>query len=588
MDAFCTRIRGRINGGFDLPFVVNDRGFLVRMVESNPQIVVPHSLQQRVLHLSHYVKLGAHPGGRKLYLTLRRDFYWPAMAFDCYAVSRSCTDCARNNVKLRRYSKNLSLFPARAPLEFIAIDILGELIKTARGNRFLLVITDRFSKLVRTVPLKRITARAVAQAFVTHWVFSYGPSVILLSDNGPQFTAKFFQDVCRILDIKNVFTTTYHPQSNGQVERFNRTMLNALRSYVADHPKDWDLYTDAITYAYNTQVHRDTSLSPFELVLSRIPPPVSIEAEPTVSAYPSPGQYRDAWKSWLKKIVPVARKAMEKAQLSYKRNFDSRVRRPLPSIRVDEYVFLRKEYYNPEKERRHKLSPIADGPYRVVEVASDTVVLDIDNQRERISRDRVSLAPNPNLELATGTIASGDSEQEESAPSDVVAPRPSVLPHPDRDLMDLPTEGDSRLRDVTQSARVVSTDSTRVHPPPHLIRETVAPTKEGEGTVDRIANDNPSSHGSPVSGTRSTFANGGVSPNENTHTGVVSQAGKDGCTPSSVTPVGNALRTPHVASSDSSGDRAAKELSVDPDLPLAVDDEDPTSDPTWMALWTPE
>lgn len=73
------------------------------------------------------------------------------------------------------------LFPASARLEFVAIYILGELIKTGRGNQFLLVVAYRFSKLVRTVPMGSITAASVAQAFFTHWVMPYRPPIWLLS-----------------------------------------------------------------------------------------------------------------------------------------------------------------------------------------------------------------------------------------------------------------------------------------------------------------------------------------------------------------------------------------------------------------------
>ena len=152
-------------------------------------------------------------------------------------------------MKLRKNTKEIKLFTPKAPLEFVAIDILGELITTKWGNHDILVISDRYSKLVRTVPLKNITAAHIAQAFVHNWVFLHGPPVRLLSDNGTQFTARFFQNICRILGIRNVFTTTYHPQANGQVERFNRTLTSALRKYVGEHPKDWDLSSDAETYA---------------------------------------------------------------------------------------------------------------------------------------------------------------------------------------------------------------------------------------------------------------------------------------------------------------------------------------------------
>ena len=78
----------------------------------------------------------------------------------------------------------------------MCIDILGELIRSPRGNKYLLVIVDRFTKLVRTVPLKRITASEVARAFVSHWVFAFVPPAEFMADNGKQFTSKFFLDVC--------------------------------------------------------------------------------------------------------------------------------------------------------------------------------------------------------------------------------------------------------------------------------------------------------------------------------------------------------------------------------------------------------
>lgn len=94
-----------------------------------------------------------------------------------------------------------------------------------------------------------------------------------------------------------------------------------------------------------------------------------------------------------------------KAQAAYKRDFDARVKRFAPTVRENDYVFLRKEYYNPKKEKRHKLSLIADGPYRVVSATDTTVVLDIKGQHERISRDRVARALQINSVAATSAVA---------------------------------------------------------------------------------------------------------------------------------------------------------------------------------------
>lgn len=268
------------------------------------------------------------------------------MAVDCYATVQFCTECAKNRVKPRKNTKNMKLFPARALLDFVAIDILGRIFSTRRGNKFLLVINNRFSKLVRTVPLKRITAFTVAKAFVTHWTFVYGSPVELLSDKGKQFASRFFQDVCCIFDEKTLFTMMYHPQCNGQVERFDRTLLSSLRCYVADHPKIWDLYMDAFTFAYNTQVYQTTGVSPFELVLSRTPPPVALESQATLGNFPSVGDYRQKWKQWLAKLVPAARKSMARAQAACKKDFKARLRGGrTPPIAAIQHFFVRKEYY---------------------------------------------------------------------------------------------------------------------------------------------------------------------------------------------------------------------------------------------------
>ena len=200
-------------------FEIDDKGILVRCGDKGNQIVAPHSLKKKILHVHHLSLLASHPGGRKMYYQIRKDWYWPALAVECYATVRNCPHCAKNRIKLRKNVKPLQLFPATEPLASVCIDILGEFITTRRRNKYLLVMTDRFTKLTKTAPMKGISAAEVARTFVDNWVFNYGPPTEVISDNGSCFASRFFLDVCRILSIKNHFTTTYHPQANGQVER---------------------------------------------------------------------------------------------------------------------------------------------------------------------------------------------------------------------------------------------------------------------------------------------------------------------------------------------------------------------------------
>ena len=241
-DPECTEARRRIIVGEKTPYKEDERGLIVRVadIDGAVQILVPLALRQRVLYLSHYTPLAGHPGITKQFYTMRQNFYWPSMSADVRKVSQNCDVCAQERIKLRTHFAPLKLFPAQRPLEFVAIDILGPLERSAAdGSRYILVMTDRFSKLTKAVPLKKITAHKVAQAFLEHWCFNYGFPAMLLSDNGSQFTAALFKTVCTELGIRQLFTTAYHPQTNGQVERFNRTILAGIRAFRDGNPKCW-------------------------------------------------------------------------------------------------------------------------------------------------------------------------------------------------------------------------------------------------------------------------------------------------------------------------------------------------------------
>ncbi len=98
-----------------------------------------------------------------MYETLRRGFYWPSMVADVYHTVRQCSSCARDRIALRKRATPLSLFPARAPLESVALDLLGRLPKSRNGNLHILVMVDRFPKLCRFQEIRSTTAEKVAK-----------------------------------------------------------------------------------------------------------------------------------------------------------------------------------------------------------------------------------------------------------------------------------------------------------------------------------------------------------------------------------------------------------------------------------------
>ena len=247
---FCQTILARQDRHRYSAFFEDYSGILRRWhptIHGLEQIVLPETLRPRILDLAHYSKFAGHSGQTRMYRHLHATYYWPQMAADVYKTVRTCNACAKNRVKLRKRKHPLRLFPARSPIEALPIDILGSLTKTKKGYRFLLVLTDRFTKLTQVIPLRRIDAYTAAVAFAEHYILKYGPPKTLISDNGKQFASKFFQAVCSIRGLSNIFKSTYHPQTNVQVDRYNRTILAMLRNYVNEHQDDWDRYATALT-----------------------------------------------------------------------------------------------------------------------------------------------------------------------------------------------------------------------------------------------------------------------------------------------------------------------------------------------------
>ena len=114
------------------------------------------------------------------------------------------------------------------PMERKAIDILGELPITERGNRYILVIGDYFTKWTECHAMPNMEASTVATIPIEQVVSRFGVPYIIHSDQGRQFESKVFAEMCKLLQITKTRTTAYHPKSDGMVERFNKTLVTML------------------------------------------------------------------------------------------------------------------------------------------------------------------------------------------------------------------------------------------------------------------------------------------------------------------------------------------------------------------------
>ena len=407
-DPYCREMAaevGRVGSQFD----VDENGVLCRRASTDQalQRVVPRTLRRAILYHAHYPCTAGHPGARKMYDTLRRQYYWPHQATDVYVLVERCPECRKNRPSAK-HQRELKLFPAAGPLEFIAMDILGPLPRSKKGNRFITVMTDRYSKLTRAVPSTKTTAPQVALIFLDNWVIPYGIPSYVLTDNGPQFTSKFFACLCAFLGSKLLNTTAYHPQTNGQAERFNRTIVARMRHYVNEHQTDWDDYVQPLTYGYNCQVHRTTGTTPFSLVLSREPPgpmdivPTKVADGESHGETLTPRQMKARVLDKLRLMSARAEEKARRAQVSYKRYFDRRVRH-VPQFEVGDWVYIDNppnlNMQTSTDEVSRKLKPKKAGPYQVKQVHSHTAVVDEDGLLNTVSTDRLTIAKHANEDV---------------------------------------------------------------------------------------------------------------------------------------------------------------------------------------------
>ena len=152
-------------------------------------------------------------------------------------------------------------------MERIAIDILGPLPLTESGNKYLLVVMDYFTKWPEVYPLPNQTAVTVAEILVKNFFCRFGTPLEIHSDQGWNFESNVFAEICRIMGIKKTRTTLFHPQSDGMVERYNRTLENQLALFVNENQNDWDQRVPLVLMAYRSAVHESTGCSPAKLMM---------------------------------------------------------------------------------------------------------------------------------------------------------------------------------------------------------------------------------------------------------------------------------------------------------------------------------
>ena len=228
-------------------------------------IILPQLYQTEVLFRSHD-QMG-HQGIDKVQQRILHRFDWPGLRKACERWANACLACLQ--VKDPRKMKfPLNSVESSKFTEVVQIDH-QKICMTESGYNQLLVIIDHFTKLAEAVPCQTASAEETCDHLITHWISRNGCFMTFQSDNGKAFVGDLTKELMKRSHIAQAHSTTYHPQTNGLLERQNRTLVNMLRVYCSRYMTNWDIYLPKVEGAYNSTQHSTTGISPFMMLTGR-------------------------------------------------------------------------------------------------------------------------------------------------------------------------------------------------------------------------------------------------------------------------------------------------------------------------------
>lgn len=234
-----------------------------------PQVVLPKAFRSDVMRQMHEGQVGGHFGVERTVARLQTRYYWYRMREDVALWCSTCTSCAAKARPRKTPQAPMGTVRVGAPMERIALDIMGPLNETECKQSFVLVIQDYFTKYVEAYPLPDQQAVTVARVLASEWVCRYGAPQTLHSDQGRNFESEVFQEMCKLFGIEKTHTTPFRPQSDGQVERFNATLHKILATTAERCHWDWDLMIPYAVMAYRATKHSATGFTPNFMMFGR-------------------------------------------------------------------------------------------------------------------------------------------------------------------------------------------------------------------------------------------------------------------------------------------------------------------------------
>ncbi|GJY64927.1 putative nucleotidyltransferase, ribonuclease H [Tanacetum coccineum] len=280
-------------------------------------------LRRVILKECHDSKWAGHPGIKRTLALVEGTYYWPRMEDDVETFVRTCLICQQDKIEQKKSGGLLEPLPTpKGPWESVSMDFITCLPKS-EGSGSIIVVVDRFSKYGTFIAAPPdVTADDTAKLFFRNVVKYWGVPQVIVSDRDPRFTGRFWTELFKIMGTDLNFSTSFHPQTDGQTERVNALLELYLRHYVSANQHDWAKLLDVTQFSYNMQQSKATGKSPFELVTGRQPlTPNALAASYEGS---SPAAYK-TMKEWHEQ-ADLARASLDKAAKKMKKWADKRRR----------------------------------------------------------------------------------------------------------------------------------------------------------------------------------------------------------------------------------------------------------------------
>ena len=321
-----------------------------------------------IMYAYHQHPLGGHMAYNNTLHKIAARYYWNGMAQEILEYVKRCHQCQLHGKK----TLNEELYPVPVsvkPFDRIALDI-KHVNASRSGYRYIIAGIDYLTKYVEARPMRFQTAAEVALFLYEEIICRHGCPTIIVTDNGKPFISDLIRQVCRNYNIIHKTTTPYNPQSNGLIERFNRTLTQILQKRSVEEKEDWDAYLPAALFAYRSIKQATTQQSPFFMLYGYEPKtPFDLDHhiyERNSPKYEAILKHRTAHQIHnLNTIRMQAIKSINQVQAAQKKSIEKKLldeqRSWKPPFKLGDIVLLYKDFLSTSWSA--KLQDKWDGPY---------------------------------------------------------------------------------------------------------------------------------------------------------------------------------------------------------------------------------